>query len=278
MKITFYYRMALVVAAAVMLLHQDARANTVNLGTASGFAILGGSQVTFTAPMNKVTGDVGVSPGSAITGAAANLSLQGASTINNGGAAQAQLDAAIAYGVAAGAATTTDFGAGENQLGDVTRGGLALNPGVYKFGLGTTANLIGTLTLDAKGDPNAVWIFQATSSLVTASGSSVVLKNGADPCNVFWQVTSSATLGSGSSFDGTILALTSITLDEGVTVDGRLLAENGLVSLIGDTINNDNCSANGRSNSVPDTGSTLLLLGSGLATLLAIRRRFFSPA
>jgi hypothetical protein len=80
----------------------------------------------------------------------------------------------------------------------------------------------------------------------------------------------------GSDFDGTILALTSITVGDGVTVDGRLLAQNGDVTLIGDTINNDNCSANG--GGVPDTGSTLLLLGSGLATLLAFRRQFFSPA
>jgi hypothetical protein len=262
--------MGLVFAVAGTFLHQNATAASIDLGTASDFAILGGSAVTFDPPMTTVTGDVGVSPGTSITGAAANLTLTGSSTINNGAAAQAQLDSAIAYGVAAGATPTTDYGAGENQLG-----GKTLGPGVYRFGHGTTANLIGVLTLDGQNDPNSVWIFQATSDLVTASGSLVSMINAANPCNVFWQVSSSATLKSGSVFDGTILAYAAITLDAGVTVDGRLLAQTELVSLIGDTINNNNCTAS--ANGLPDTGSTLLLLGSGLATLLAFRRRFFCP-
>lgn len=264
MKITYSLRIALVVAAAATFLHQNATAAIIDLGTASGYAILGGSEVTFTSPMNTVTGDVGVSPGSSISGVPANLTLTGASTINNGGAAQAQIDATLAYGVAAGAPTTGTIL--NNKLGE-----LNLTPGVYSGG---ALDLTGVLTLT--GGANDVWIFQAASSLITASGSSVVLTGGAQACNVYWQVTSSATLGSGSFFDGTILALTSITLGDGVTVDGRLLAQNGAVTLIHDTITVSDCTANG--GGVPDTGSTLLLLGSGLGTLLAFRRRFFSPA
>ena len=97
-----------------------------------------------------------------------------------------------------------------------------LTPGVYNDP--SSFGITGTLTLDAEGDPNAVWIFQAGSTLITASSSSVVSKDGiGDPCNVFWQVGSSATLGTDSDFVGTILALTSITANTGATVDGRLL-------------------------------------------------------
>lgn len=280
MKMTSPLWTALIVAAAIFL-HHNATATTINLGTAADFAILGGQQVTFTAPTTTVTGDVGVWPGNgslgtSITGVPANLTLTGSSTIHNSDAVaqQAQSDSTTAYGNAAGAATTTTFSLTDNQLG-----GQTLVPGVYKFGHGDTANLIGTLTLDAQGVSGALFVFQATSDLVTASGSNVDLINGADPCNVIWQVTSSATLGSGSDFDGTILALTSITLADGVTVDGRLLAQNGLVSLIHDTVSTDNCQpGEGTGTSVPDTGSTLLLLGSGLVTVLAFRRWSFFAA
>jgi hypothetical protein len=215
------------------------------------------------------------SPGTSITGVPANLSLTLPATIHNSDvvAQAAQGDLTTAYGNAFGAPTTTTFLGTDNQLG-----GQTLVPGVYKFGHGDTANLIGTLTLDAKGVAGALFIFQATSDLITASGSNVDLINGADPCNVIWQVTSSATLGSGSDFDGTILALTSITLADGVTVDGRLLARNGLVSLIHDTITTDNCQPGEGTGGVPDTGSTLLLLSSGLATLFAFRRCSFFAA
>ena len=263
--------MGIVLALAMTLLHQDARA--ITLGTAADFAILSGSAVTFGAPMNTVTGDVGVSPGTSITGVGANLTLTGSSAIRSlAASAQAQLDATSAYGVAAGLATTTTFGGTDNQLG-----GQTLGAGVYKFGHGDTANLIGTLTLDAHGVAGALFVFQATSDFITAAGSRVVLINGADACNIIWQVSSSATLGAGSIFDGTILALTSITLAAGVTVDGRLLAQNGLVSLINDTISTDHCQPGKGSghggNSVPDTGGTLFLLGSGLAAVLGFGRR-----
>jgi Ice-binding-like len=204
-------RMALIVAAAIFL-HQNATAGpaTINLGAAANFAILGGQQVTFDPLTTTVTGDVGVWPGNgslgqSITGVPANLTLMGSSTIHNSDvvAQTAQGDLTTAYGNAIGAATTTTFLGTDNQLG-----GQTLVPGVYQFGHGDTANLIGTLTLDAQNVSGALFIFQATSDLITASGSNVDLINGADPCNVIWQVTSSASLGSGSDFDGTILALT----------------------------------------------------------------------
>jgi type VI secretion system secreted protein VgrG len=119
-------------------------------------------------------------------------------------------------------------------------GGSTLTEGVYRStsgGLGIT----GTLILDAQDDPEAVWIFQSDSTLITASGSKVELINGADACNVFWQVTSSATLGTSSTFVGTVLALTSITATTSATVEGRLLARNGAVTLDTNTFVNNLC-------------------------------------
>jgi hypothetical protein len=145
---------------------------------------------------------------------------------------QAQADLVTAYDAAAGQAPATPVAAS-------TLGGLTLTPGVYSGG---ALDLTGTLTLDAQGDPGAVFIFQAASTLITASASQVKLINGASPCNVFWQVGSSATLGTTTSFKGTILALASITLTTGVTVDGRMLARNGAVTLDSNTINNPDCS------------------------------------
>jgi hypothetical protein len=265
MKIASSPRMALVVAAAIFL-HHNATASTIDLGTAANFAILGGSAVTFTAPTTTVTGDVGVwqaAPGASITGTPANLSLMGSSTIHNNDAVaqQAQSDLTAAYLAAAAAPFDATI---SNSLGS----GQTLGPGVYKFTLGTTVNLIGNLNLSGSG----LFVFQVPADLQTATGSSVSFFEGADSCDVIWQVTSSANL-LGSDFDGTILALTSITLGAGVTVDGRLLAQNALVSLIHDTIITDNCQpGEGTGGIVPDTGSTLLLLGSGLATLFAFSR------
>jgi hypothetical protein len=164
------------------------------------------------------------------------------------------------------------FGVVDNQLG-----GKTLLSGAYSFGHAATANLIGTLTLDAQGNPNAVWIFQASSDLITASSSKVVFKDGVgDACNVFWEVGSSATLGTFTDFVGNIMAYASVGLDTGAILDGSALAENAAVTLDHNTITQDNCTAS--TTTVPDSGSTLLLLGSGLATLFAFGRRFFSPA
>ncbi len=205
----------------------------VGLGTAEPFAVLAGTPaVTNTGP-TTITGDLGIHPAAAVTGfppGTVNGTIHAADAV----ALQAKSDLVIAYNDAAGRTPFTTVAGG-------TLGGKTLVAGVYNAG-GVTLDLTGTLTLDGQNDPNSVWIFQATSDLVTASSSSVAFINGAQPCNVFWQVTSSATLGSGSRFVGTILALTSITMNSGVTLNGRALARNGDVTLINDTITRSRCS------------------------------------
>jgi Ice-binding-like len=208
----------------------------VGLGTAAPFAVLAGTPaVTNTGP-TTITGDLGISPGSAVTGFPPGT-VTGTVHAADAVAVQAQTDLTTAYTVAAGLPVTATHG---------TLGGLTLVGGVYNAG-GVTLDLTGTLTLDGQNDPSSVWVFQATSDLVTASSSSVNLINGASPCNVFWQVTSSATLGSGSTFVGTIMALTSITMADGVVINGRALARNGQVTLINDSINASTCSASAAS-------------------------------
>ena len=206
----------------------------VGLGTSAPFAVLAGTPaVTNTGP-TTITGDLGIAPAAAVTGfppGTVNGTIHAADAV----VLQAQSDLLIAYTDAAGRTPATTVAGG-------TLGGKTLVAGVYTAG-GATLGLTGTLTLDGQNDPNAVWIFQATSDLVTASSSTVRFINGAQSCNVFWQVTSSATLGSGSTFAGTILALTSITLNSGVTLNGRALARNGEVTLINDTITRATCSA-----------------------------------
>jgi hypothetical protein len=235
--------LSVVVALAGFL--PQSKADLVPLGTAGNFAILGGTAVTFTSPMTTVTGDVGVSPGTSITGGP--LTLTGTSAIHNndGVAAQAQLDLTTAYNAAAALSAT----AIPNSLGS----GQTLSAGVYKFVTPSDpTKLDGALTLSGPG----LFIFQVGADLQTTISSSVVLSGGAQACHVFWQVGSSANL-LGPNFEGTILALTSITLGAGVTVDGRLLARNGLVSLIGDTITVPTCSA-----SVPVPEPSTLLAGA----------------
>ncbi|HYQ65014.1 ice-binding family protein [Actinophytocola sp.] len=191
----------------------------VGLGTTATYSVLGGQAVTNTGP-SVLNGDVGVSPGTAITGFPPGIT---GGTLHSADAAAggAQSDLVIAYNDAAGRAPIATI------TGDL--GGTTLTAGVYDSA--STMGLTGTLTLDAQGDPNAVFIFQVGSALITASSSNVSMINGAQPCNVFWQVGSSATLGTGSNFVGSILALTSITVTTGTVVEGRALARNGQVSL-----------------------------------------------
>jgi hypothetical protein len=143
-------------------------------------------------------------------------------------AQQAQSDVTTAYNDIANMAYTQDL------TGD-DLGGLTLTPGIYFFS--SSAFLTTTLTLDAEGDPNASFIFQIGSTLITSSSSSVTMINGGDPCDVFWQVGSSATLGTETSFVGSILALTSITMTTGAMLDGRALARNGAVTMDSNVIN-----------------------------------------
>lgn len=228
-------------------------ADPISLGTAQSFAVLGGSTVTNTGP-SIITGDLGVSPGSAITGFAPGI-VTGTIHADDAVAMQAQDDLTTAYNAVAGLALNTD-------LTDQDLGGLTLTPGVYFFM--TSAQLTGTLRLNGLGDPDAQFVFQIGSALTTASNAVVLPINSADGCRVYWQIGSSATLGTGTSFQGNILALASITLNTGANiVDGRALARHGAVTLDSNTITSD-CV-------VPAPGG--VLFPASCACLIAARRR-----
>ena len=272
-------------------------ATTVNLGTATSFAVLAGTTVTNTGP-STISGDLGVDPGSAVTGAPLVEPPYSTFTADSV-ALGAKNDLTTAYNQAAtGEGTPTQVG---TTVGDLT--GLTLTSGVYQTGTipGTpndgAMSLSGTLTLNGSG----VFIFQTGSSLTM--GTSSVVTGTASPCDVFWQVGSSATLD-GPTFEGTVMAATSITLDPGVTVDGRVLAGTGEVSLSSDTINASACistaslptptstptttpaatvptSGAGGTSSLVGTGvlvtfGGLALLGAGVA-MGTVRRRRFPP-
>ena len=193
----------------------------VDLRSAAGYSVLGGSTVTNTGP-TRVNGDLGVSPGTAVTGFLPGK-VVGTEHVADPAAALAKLDLTVAYNDAAGRTLCPVSIAGN-------LGGLTLAPGLYK----STSSLeisSGDLTLDAKGDARAVFIFQAASTLITTVGRQVILKGGAVASNVFWQVGSSATLGTYSTFKGTIMADQAITLKTGAVLDGRALARIAAVAL-----------------------------------------------
>jgi hypothetical protein len=199
---------------------------TVVLGSATTFAVLAGSAVT-SIGATTVNGDLGVSPGTAVTGFPPGL-VNGTIHAGDSASAQAQLDLTTAYNDAAGRTVGAVTVAGN-------LGGQTLAPGLYK----STSSLeisSGDLTLDAQGDANAVFIFQMASTLTTTSGRQVILSGGAKAANIFWQVGSSATLGTTSVFKGTILADQSITLTTGATLDGRALARIAAVTMDSNTI------------------------------------------
>jgi len=210
----------------------------VGLGTADSFAVLAGTAVT-NVPTSAIIGNVGLSPAAGsnyaglttpqVTGTIYAVDASGpAGSVNNPGLLTiAKADLVTAYDDAAGRSPVTV----PTELGGTTKA-----PGVYNSGAGTF-EITGTLILDGQGDPDAVFIFQMASTLVTAANNSIVsLINDAQACNVFWQVGSSATLETYTTFVGTILALTSITVKTGATVDGRVLARNGAVTMDTNTI------------------------------------------
>lgn len=243
-------------ALAALLAHNSvlAETNAVDLAFSSGFAVLAGSGITIAGPVNStvITGDIGTFPTPTITGLE-NLVLTGVNHAGDVVTQNAKTSLLAAYNDAAGRSATQTYG----PIFDL--GGLTLGTGIYNDP--TSFAITGNLTLDAAGDPNAVWIFQAGSTLTTADSSQITLINGAKSANVFWQVGSSATLGTGSYLAGNILALGSITLNAGATVDGRALAQNGTVALTNNTL------------TVPEPSSILLTI-LGTATALFIRRRF----
>lgn len=234
------------------LLTVGAHADSINLGTAGSFGVLAGSTVTNTGS-SVIAGNVGVWPGTAVTGFPPGVT---GGTIHAGDAVAktAQADLTTAYNTAAGLAPSL-------TLTGQDLGGMTLTPGVYFFA--SSAQLTGTLTLNDLGNPNALFVFQIGSTLTTASNSAVVFTSSLTDKNVYWQVGSSATLGTTTVFTGNILALTSITLNNGASIGcGGALAINGAVTLNNNVIG----SGCGGVSSVPEPG-TMSLMGTGLAIL-----------
>ncbi|MEU5321999.1 ice-binding family protein [Streptomyces sp. NPDC021056] len=240
-----------VVIAAVVLALTPTRANAiatpVPIGTTlATYGVLGGATVTNTGPTVVEGLNVGVSPGTAITGFPPGIvTPPGTLHAADAHAGQAKIELTTAYNQAAGQSLDpVVYGDAPHEFG-----GEVLTPGLYRAT--SSAQITGTLTLDAQGNPNAVWVFQIGSTLKTAAENSTVsLVNGASPCNVFWQVGSSATLGTNTSFVGTILASESISATTGATINGRLLADaggtgNGAVTLDTNRIFLGPCAAGG---------------------------------
>jgi hypothetical protein len=207
-------------------------ATSVGLGKAASFSVLGGSTITNTGP-TTMFGDLGLAPGSSVTGAPVVL---GAEHIDDAVANEAK-------NALTTAATTAEHEASNGSAGE-DLAGHAFLPGVYT----ASSSLLlssGSVTLNAQGDPNAVFIFQIGTTLTTGSNTSVSLINGAQACNVFWRVGSSATLGTGTHFVGTIMAADSITANTGATIHGRLLAQTAAVTLEDNTITKSTCASSG---------------------------------
>ncbi|MFT5563431.1 MAG: type II secretory pathway pseudopilin PulG [Myxococcota bacterium] len=201
----------------------------INFGAADTFAVLAATTITNTG-VSTVAGRVGVSPGTAMTGFQVCglppcVSLDGTKHSNDITAHNAAADLARAYHEVAQLSHTVTFGNAQDI------GGQTLTPGVYRSASSLFIAQASTLTLDAGGDPEAVFVVQMGSTLVTGAGSEVVLTGGAQACNVFWQVGSSATLGADSTLEGTILAHTSTTMERNATVHGRVLALGAAVTM-----------------------------------------------
>jgi Ice-binding-like len=222
-------------AALALAVPVTSQAAPVNLATVNPFVALAGTTVTNTGP-SVLNGDLGVAPGTALTGFGSPAVVNGATHDNDAVAGQAQADLTNAYNVAAGQPVSPADDLSGTDLGNRT-----LTAGAYRYT--SSALLTGPLTLDAQGDPNAQFVFLIGAELTTESASSVVLINGASPCNVYWQVGSSATLGSTTAFEGNLMALTSISLNNGASVIGRVLARNGQISLIDNVLTRPLCAA-----------------------------------
>ena len=220
------------IAASLAICSLPVLAQTIPLGTATSFGVIAAQAITSTGA-TIIAGDLGIHPNNASSVTGFSFSTPPGTGIVTGTphfadavALTAKNDALAAYGTAASRACTTTIS------GDL--GGRTLTPGVYCSA--SAMGLTGTLTLDAQGDANAVFIFQIGSALTTASASQVRMINGGQSCNIFWQIGSSATMGTGSSFLGNVLASSSVTMTTGTTSTGRLIALNGAVTLDGSTV------------------------------------------
>jgi hypothetical protein len=237
----------------------SAKATTIDLGTAGSFAVLGGSTVTNTGN-SVLNGDLGLYPGTSITGFPPGI-VNGSTHINDGVANGAQTDAGSAYLVLAGLSPNAD-------LSGQDLGGMTLLPGVYKFD--SSAGMTGQLTLNFEGLSNQVIVFQIGTTLTTASAASVLITNPGNNDSVFWQVGSSATLGTTTDLYGSILAHDSITLNNGANIDcGRALALNAAVTLDDNTVSTGGCAA---PTPEPGTLGLLALCPSAIAFLWRKRR------
>jgi hypothetical protein len=230
--------LAVILPIAVILfavgLATNAGAQTApGLGAAASYAVLGGQTVTNTGP-TTINGDLGVSPGTAVTNFPPGIVTGGSIHSADANALDAQGAVTTAYNALAAQPCTADL-TGQDL------GGMTLTEGVYCFS--SFAQLTGQLTLNAQGSANAVFIFKTVSTLTTASNASILVTNGSAGCNVFWQVGSSATIGTGTVFVGNILALTSIALNTGASVSGRALARNGAVTLDTNHVGFSGCAA-----------------------------------
>ena len=224
---------------------------TVGLGTAASFSVLAGSTVTNTGP-TTMFGDLGLAPGSSVTGAPLVLG---------------QTHVADAVAIEAKNALTTGY---NDAAGRPTEGsaGTELAGQTFTAGVRTASSSLllssGSVILDAQGDPSAVFIFQIGSTLITGSNTTVQLINGAQACNVFWQVGSSATLGTGTRFVGTVMAAATITANTAATIHGRLLAQTAAVNLDTNTITQSNCAIGATETATPE--ETAALTGGGTKT------------
>jgi hypothetical protein len=217
--------LGLFLSVAPFLLCSPASAQAPTLGSAAGFAVLAGSTVTNTGA-SAITGDVGVAPGTAITGFPPGI-VTGTMHPGDATALQAQSDVTIAFNALTASVCTT-------TLTGQDLGGLTLTPGVYCYA--AAAQMTGTLTLDGQGSSTAVFIIKTGSTLTTAASSAVHLINGASAANVFWQIGSSATLGATTAFAGNVIALASITLGAGSSVSGRVIARTAAVAMDTDSV------------------------------------------
>jgi len=258
---------SLAALAAAFLATSQLPAQGTILGTAQSFGVLGASTVTNTGS-TTITGNLGVSPGTAITGQE-TITLNGIPALlnpadvhaNDAVAQQAQSDARTVYNNLSARTTTQD-------LSGQDLGGLTLTPGVYSFS--SSAQLTGNLFLNFLGNPNSTFVFKIGSALTTASGSSVLETTGAPGANVFWQVGSSATLGTGTQFQGSIIADQSITLNTGASIScGRAIALTGAVTMDNNVISNE---CGGATSTVPEP-SSMALLGTGMLGLFPVLRR-----